>query len=639
MISLRKRLLFLLFLFSLGCQTKPDQKPVERTAFEDPPVWASEVIWYQIFVERFRNGDPTNDPTPEDMEGAYPGFVPKNWSITPWTHDWYADDAYFDEVAKGKDWFGNPVVEFGQKSQLRRYGGDLQGVLDQIPYLDSLGITAVYFNPLNDAPSLHKYDPRYWRHVDRNFGPDPKGDLAIMESEVNDDPSTWQFTHADKLFLKVIDELHKRDIKVILDYSWNHTGHRFWAWLDIVENQEQSTFSDWYWIKRFDDPETEENEFDYRGWFGVKDLPEIRETHFMEHTNKITIDTVGNVYAKAAKEHIFAIIKRWLDPNEDGDPSDGIDGYRLDVAAEMPLGFWREFRQVVREVNPNAYLLGEVWWEQWPDKLMNPAPFLKGDVFDSPMNYRWYRSARKFFSGDPDVLPVSDFVDSLKLIQKGIRKQNNYAMMNLNASHDSPRVLTSLFNKNLYKVYAKPDQDSAYQIHKPDFETFKTLKLLLAHQYTYIGSPHIWAGDEMGMWGADDPSGRKPLIWPDLTFDNETTHPLHMDRPTDEVKFDYELFKYYQRLINIRKNHVALTNGDIAFVLVDDEKEVMAYKRFTDSEELIVILNTSNQSQKIELGVNAQAYSNLLDGNLMNTEGSKLTIKLKGRSAAILKRQ
>jgi len=201
-----------------------------------------------------------------------------------------------------------------------------------------------------------------------------------------------------------------------------------------------------------------------------------------QHHERLVPDTTGNLYSEAAKQHIFNVTKRWLDPNEDGDPSDGVDGYRLDVAAEMPFGFWREFRTIVRDINPDAYLLGEVWWLQWPDKLMDPAPYLKGDIFDSPMNYRWYRSARKFFSGDPERLTAAAFVDSLNRIQRGIRKQNNQVMMNLNASHDSPRVLTSLFNKNWYKVYAKPDQDSTYKIHRPDAETFQTLKLLLTHQ-------------------------------------------------------------------------------------------------------------------------------------------------------------
>ncbi len=168
----------------------------------------------------------------------------------------------------------------GRNRNCRRYGGDLQGVLDKIDYLDSLGVNAIYFNPMNDAPSLHKYDARHWRHIDRNFGRIRPKDLETIANENPQDASTWQFTEADKLFLKVIEEFHKRGIKVILDYSWNHTGETFWAWKDLVKNQAESKFKDWYWVGSFDNPKTEENEFEYHGWFGVSSLPEIKETEY-----------------------------------------------------------------------------------------------------------------------------------------------------------------------------------------------------------------------------------------------------------------------------------------------------------------------------------------------------------------------
>ncbi|MEL7147012.1 MAG: alpha-amylase family glycosyl hydrolase, partial [Bacteroidota bacterium] len=533
-----------------------------------------------------------------------------------------------------KDWFGNPVTSFGSKSQLRRYGGDLQGVLDQIPYLDSLGITAVYFNPVNDAPSLHKYDPRYWRHVDRNFGPDPRGDVKLMAEEVHHDPITWKFTAADQMFLKVIEALHQRGIRVIMDYSWNHTGHRFWAWNDLVKNQEQSRYKDWYWVNSFDDPTTAKNEFDYQGWFGVKDLPEIRETAHMDHSDMIAIDTTGNVFSEDAKQHIFNVARRWLDPNGDGDPSDGVDGYRLDVAAEMPFGFWREFRQVVREVRPDAYLIGEVWWEKWPDGLMDPEPFLRGDVFDAQMNYRWYRAARLFFNASPHPLKVTDFVDSLKNQRSHIRKGNNYAMMNLNGSHDTPRVLTSLYNKNKYKFNTHPDEKDTYRVNKPDAKTFQTLRLLLAHQFTYIGAPHIWAGDEMGMWGTDDPSSRKPLIWPDYTFEPETTHPFGISRPRDEVAFDVSLFRYYQRLIKIRKENPVLRSGKIDFILADNEKEILAYRRYDYQNEIIAVFNSSTEAQPVTLNLQGK-YEELLSmsGVMLSDDFS---LQMPARSTAIL---
>jgi cyclomaltodextrinase / maltogenic alpha-amylase / neopullulanase len=627
-------------LLSGGCTNKTSIEELTHsssTIFENPPEWAKEVVWYQIFVERFRNGDPSNDPTPTDIEGSYPGYIPGNWKITPWTQDWYKPDEYFAQLEGIKDFGGYTVSMFDQKVQLRRYGGDLQGVLDKIDYLDSLGVTAIYFNPLNDAPSLHKYDARHWRHIDRNFGPDPSKDRATIANENPEDPTTWIFTEADKLFLKVIEEFHKRQIKVILDYSWNHTGHTFWAWQDVIKNQKSSKYADWFTIDQFDNPTTPQNEFKFRGWAGVNELPEIKKTVHQDHSSGIKAYE-GNLYSHHVKDHIFNITHRWLDPNGDGDPSDGVDGFRLDVAAEVPLGFWRDYRKFVRNINPNAILIGEIWWEKWPDKLLEPEPFLRGDIFDAPMNYRWYRSARHFFNASPEEISVSTFVDSLTSYKKNIREANNYAMMNLTSSHDVPRTLTSLFNKTRYKYQAKPEDNPSYKIHKPEPETYQTLKLLLAHQFTYIGAPHIWAGDEMGMWGADDPSTRKPLIWKDYNFEPETNHPLGQSRPRDEVIFDDELFLYYQKLIKLRKDNRVLINGKIDFIKIDDTNKILAYSRYNDYEEVIAIFNTSTENKLIELPVKAnKTYKDKLE-NLPAIKAKNNTIQLEifPRSTAIL---
>ena len=617
--------------------SQQDPPDTEITPYELPPSWAQEAIWYEIGVERFCNGDPSNDPTAEDIQGAYPGFVPEGWTVTPWTQDWYQEDPYMANLEDYRDSYGNQLTKFVDKVQMRRYGGDLQGVLDKVGYLDSLGVTAIYFRPLNDGPSLHKYDARNWRHIDRNFGPDPEGDKQIIASEIPHDPQTWKLTAADKLFLQVIDAFHKRGIRVILDYSWNHTGNTFWAWEDVLVKQEKSEFKDWYWIDQFDDPETPENEFAYHGWVGVKELPEIKETQKQDMSKGLSLFE-GNLYSEVVKQHIFHIVHRWLDPNGDGDPSDGVDGYRLDVAAETPQGFWRDFRKQVRSINPDAYLLGEIWWEEWPDKLLSPEPYLRGDVFDAVMNYRWYRAARHFLNASPTSISVSEYIDSLHSFQAPLRAESRYAMMNLNGGFDTPRVLTSLFNKNKYKYYCKVHEDPNYKIHKPDKQTFETLKLLLAHQYTYIGAPHIYFGEEMGMWGADDPSCRKPLIWPELTFDSESAHPLGKERPVDSVKFNHELFDYYQTLIRIRRENPVLMKGDLEFIQLK-VPEVLAYRRFDPNEEIYVVINASASSNPISIpSQNRAIYADILEGHVVKREGDHLLVELPARSAAIIVR-
>ncbi len=611
-----------ILLLAVICLSCNDQKKAAKAAsspLSDAPAWAQSVIWYQIMVERFRNGDTANDPRLEDISRGNPPDYLQNWALTPWNRDWYRDDPWFADLEGQQALEGYTIEHFHQKVQFRRYGGDLQGVLDQIDYLDSLGVTAIYFNPLNDAPSLHKYDPTHWRHIDRNFGPDPRKDAATMAQESPEDPASWQMTEADKLFLKVLNAFHQKGMRVILDYSWNHTGNTFWAIDDIRAKGEKSKYKDWYTIHSYDDPATDEDELDYQGWIGIKSLPEIKES--VEHDASSVQAYEGNIYSEAAKQHIFHVSQRWLDPNGDGDPSDGVDGFRLDVAGELPLGFWREYRAFVRGINPEAYLLGEIWWEKWPDKLLDPAPFVQGDVFDAVMNYRWYRSARHFFNQSPDKIPASEFVDSLLRYTSRIPRQNTYAMMNVSASHDAPRLATSLFNKNPYKYNCKAVDDPAYKIHKPDADTRQTQKMLLAQQFTYIGAPQIWAGDEMGMWGADDPSCRKPLIWPDMTFEDEKAHPLGMRRPVDRVMFDRGLFDYYQKLIAIRKANPVLATGDLQLFKIPQQDEILVYSRYQDSTAIFVVFNTRSTEKFLQLNLHLMQkrnYTDLLTGRKVN---------------------
>lgn len=563
----------------------------------EAPEWMKDVVWYQIFPERFWNGDQSNDPTPTDIAGAYPGFVPADWQITPWTQDWYAPDPWFTAAGQKKDWNGNEMDHFGQKAQLRRYGGDLQGVLDRLNYLDGLGITAIYFNPLNDAPSLHKYDPRYWHHIDRNFGPDPKGDAVLMANEDHSNPDQWVWTEADKLWLKVIEACHDRGIKVVMDYSWNHTGYDFWALNDIRKKGEQSDYTDWYYIDRYDDPDTKIDELQYQSWIGVRSLPEMRETE-RQHFDRLQAYE-GDLFSESLKYHIFSVTKRWLDPNGDGDPSDGIDGFRLDVAAELPLGFWREYRAIAKGINPQAALIGEIWWEKWPDDLLDPSPWLQGDVFDAVMNYRWYREARNYFAFAPDTTSPRSFVANVDSIYVNVDGPKRYALMNMSASHDAPRLATSFYNRGQYKVNTNPSADPFYKINKPDSATYGQMKLFLGHQFTFVGAPQIWAGDEMGMWGGDDPNCRKPLIWPDLQFDPETTHPNNLMRPTDSVSFDHQLFTYYQKLVTMRQKFEVFRYGGLEFVPPTEDLNVLAYKRFTGKEYAYVFFNLTDQLLRI----------------------------------------
>ena len=152
-----------------------------RPEKEFVPEWAKGIVWYQIFPERFRNGDANNDPTVQEIEGSYPHNHANSWQVHPWTADWYAQQPYEQETGES----------IWTHLQRRRYGGDLQGIIDKLDYLQDLGIEALYLNPIFESPSLHKYDGATYHHVDPNFGPDPQGDRALIATETPDNPSTW----------------------------------------------------------------------------------------------------------------------------------------------------------------------------------------------------------------------------------------------------------------------------------------------------------------------------------------------------------------------------------------------------------------------------------------------------------------
>jgi len=258
------------------------------------PQWAKSVVWYQIFPERFRNGDPGNDPKMADIVGADPVDPPKVWRIHPWGSDWYELQDY--EMKNGEP-------ELWKHLLRRRYGGDLQGIIDKLDYLQELGISALYLNPVFDSPSLHKYDGASYHHIDPNFGPDPQGDRQLMAAENPIDPQTWVWTKADELALKLIKQVHERGMRIIFDGVFNHMGINSFAFQDLLKNQQDSPYKNWFNIKAWADP-AQGIKFDYEGWFGVKSLPEFKEDE--------------NGIVTGPRDYIFSATERWLNPKNMG---------------------------------------------------------------------------------------------------------------------------------------------------------------------------------------------------------------------------------------------------------------------------------------------------------------------------------
>jgi glycosidase len=610
--TLRKISLFFLF-FSLILSSACTQNASKTTS--EYPAWVKDAVFYQIFPERFRNGDPANDPQIPDLHGAWPHVEITEWSVSPWTSDWYKLQPWEEKNNKG----------FYYNAQLRRYGGDLQGVIDKLDYLADLGINAIYFNPVFEAPSLHKYDAAMFHHIDDNFGPDPKKDRTIMAQEDFADPETWQWTTADKLFLELLQKAHDRNIRIIIDGVFNHVGLRFWAFEDVRKNGQNSKYKDWFIIKSWDDPKTPEDEFDYAGWMGVKDLPEFREDE--------------NSIVTGPREHIFAIVKRWMDPNGDGDPSDGIDGWRLDVVEMVAHEFWRDFRKVVKGINPQAYITAELFWDDWQNNLlMDPTPWLQGDQFDGVMNYRWSAAVTNYFIDKKTRISASQFSARLTELWHGIPEPTNYILQNLMDSHDTDRLASNIINPDcFYDKKISPKDKRDYDVRKPTQKEREIQKLITLFQMTFAGAPMIYYGTESGMWGADDPDERKPMVWPDMTYETETTHPFGDKRPDDSVEFDQDLFDFYKKLIGIRNKYPVFRHGSWKMILTDDEKDVLAMERRYKDDFAIVVINNSENTQQVNISVTTAGneVTDILNDKNYKIEGNKLHLNLNGKSGGI----
>ncbi len=582
---MKQLLAILILLLAVSACKKNEESVPDRV-----PEWSKTAIWYQIFPERFYNGDPSNDPKVIDRAGAWPYKYPDKIPTHPWTSDWY----------KLQPWEKDFSNEFYRNVQIRRYGGDLQGIIEKLDYLKELSVTALYINPIFESPSLHKYDATMYRHIDNNFGPDPEGDRKIWESEDPQNPTTWKWTSADKLFLQLIQKAHKRNIKVVIDGVFNHVGRTFWAFEDLVKNQQNSKYKDWFTVTKWDNPATPENEFDYEGWVGVKELPELKEDE--------------NGLVKPVADHIHNIVRRWMDPNGDGNPEDGIDGWRLDVAEMVSLNFWKTFRTWIKEINPNAYSTGEIWWEDWDhDVMINASPWLQGDSFDGVMNYRFARAAKMYIVNRENKNTPTAFIDSLKNIYHDYHPDNVRAAMNLISSHDTERFSTLIKNPKYNPDHLRNvGENPEINIEKPTDEEYQKLKLVVALQVTLPGAPMIYYGDEAGMWGADDPDERKPMVWQNMKYEDETTHPLGKHRNRDKVEFNFDLFEWYKLMMGIRSQNSVLALSDVKVFYTDDEKYILGYKRSDETGSIFVLVNGGDKNADAVIDASTLGGNNLL---------------------------
>lgn len=460
------------------------------------PDWVRDAVFYQIFPDRFANGDKTNDP--DNVQ---------KWGATP----------------DGDHW----------------QGGDLAGLERHLTYLKELGINALYFNPIFAARSNHGYDTANYRHIDHRFG-------------------------SDEQFKALLQNIHGLGWHVILDGVFNHVGVDFPQFKDVVKRGKQSPYKDWFYINDFPLRPGEENS-NYEGFKGTSWLVKLK---------------LDNPETRA---YMLDVATRWLRTKR----KEGVDGWRLDAANEIPHDYWKDFRNAVKAKNPDAYIVGEIW--------DNAGEWLRGDEFDGVMNYRW-RGATYTFMAQDEMTPT-EFDATLRQMRDDSCPENACAMLNMLSSHDADR----LHNR------CKGDMLRVGQC--------------VLFQMTYPGVPCIYYGDEIGMEGATDPENRRAFPW-------------------QRKQWDTGLLDFHKRLLRLRREHAVLRRGDYRTVLLHDEHRLFGFLRSYENERALVLFNTSSEKQCLELSladIGGEQFQDWLGtGVELERNGDKAVIGLPARGMALL---
>lgn len=521
------------------------------------PEWAKGAVMYQIFVDRFYNGDPTNDV--EDNEYIYIGAPSR----------------------KVKDWNQAP-----EAMDIRNfYGGDLQGVLDKLDYLQDLGVEVIYFNPLFVSPSNHKYDIQDYDYIDPHIGKIVKdegellkrseqGNLMCDPEHPNKNASRYICRVTDKenleasnqFFADFVEEAHKRGMKVILDGVFNHCGS-FNKWLDrecIYEDApgyEKGAFvsqdSPYRSYFKFWEEIWPYNTY-YDGWWGHDTLPKLN----YEESDELF-------------QYVMHIARKWVSPPYN------VDGWRLDVAADLGHSaeynhfFWREFRRNVKEANPNAIILAEHYGD--------PKDWLSGDQWDTVMNYdafmepiTWFLTGVEKHSDEfrGDMKGNADaFFNSMRHFMTRFNTQSLQIAMNELSNHDHSRFLTRT-NSQVGRTNTRGPEAANQGIDKAVFRQAVMI------QMTWPGAPTLYYGDEAGLCGWTDPDNRRAYPW-----GNE----------------DKDLIEYHKVLISLHKECQALKTGSIMFL--HGGYNLICYGRFDEKDKVVVIINRDEAEREIHIPV------------------------------------
>lgn len=513
------------------------------------PDWAKGAVMYQIYTDRFYNGDPSNDVE---------------------TNEYYYIGGYSSRV---KDWGKYPatmgVREF--------YGGDLRGVMEKLDYLQDLGVEVLYFNPLFVSPSNHKYDIQDYDYIDPHYGVIvADGGEVLPEGETDNAKATkYQKRTTDirnleasnQLFIEFVEELHRRGMKIILDGVFNHCGS-FNKWMDrerIYEDQEgyepgafvspDSPFRSYFRFFR-ENAEDWPYNVHYDGWWGHDTLPKLNYEDSVKLEN-----------------YILYIGRKWVSPPYN------VDGWRLDVAADLGRSndynheFWKKFRIAVKDANPNAIILAEHYGD--------PGSWLQGDEWDTVMNYdafmepfTWFLTGMEKHSDEMrmELLGNGDnLVGAITHHMSNMLTPSLQTAMNELSNHDHSRFLTRT-NHMVGRVETLGSKAAEEYVNPA------VMREAVAIQMTWVGAPTIYYGDEAGVCGFTDPDNRRTYPW---------------------GKEDQELLGFHKEMIRIHKEHPSLRTGSLNILAW--KENIFSFARFNQEEQIVVIIN--NRSELAEVTV------------------------------------
>lgn len=396
------------------------------------PAWVNETIWYQIFPERFCNGDVSNDPE----------------CVKPWRND-------------------------GSVTNYEFFGGDLSGIIKKLDYLEELGITGIYLTPINESPSSHKYDTTDYTKIDPHFG-------------------------NEEVFMELVEKAHQKGIRIMLDGVFNHSGNFFEPWLEVCKIGPESKYYDWFMI----------NEWPFAKEGGCAHKNQYYSFAFFDEMPKL------NTNNKEVREYLLGVCETWVKKYN-------VDGIRLDVANEISHIFCKELRLAMKQINPDIFILGEIWH--------NAMPWLRGDEFDSVMNYPLGESIKDFWVDKS--LTNEDFEFTINRCYTGYMQQTNDVLFNLLDSHDTKRLRNSV--NDIDEFFAQ-----------------------IAVLFTMPGSPCIYYGTEIALEGAHDPDCRRCMPWEEIEAGTYNEHIAVMKelirlRKTEDL-FRTRNFHFPNRLKNER---------------------------------------------------------------------------------------